>query len=545
MRETAGYLASNTGDIHRDQSLSRVWAKPALYMMLSVLALLPLAFTTVPPLVDYPNHLARIHILANIAADPALQQNYAVDWSIRPNLGMDLLLPYVAEIVGTYDAGRLFIATTFALLILGTVLLRRTLVGETGYLPILAYLALYNHMLFWGFLNYLFGISIFIFIFCYWIKGREKINTLVILTYLLLSTFLFFIHFFAFCVYGFCLLLFEASRFRRNREADRGVRTRDFAVAFAQFLPAACLTLYWLGSATSGTSEGLGFTYGPLGWKLVALLSPVFWAGRLIDVVIALSLIVIAIWAVRERAVSIVPQLRWPLAGLCLLAPFMPDNITGVEIWAVDCRLPIVIGLLFVASARLSVRPGAGARVVLAAVLALFVWRVADTSVSWLRLDRDFREFRVALQSIPAGSSILLVQDREDLPERLQPLGDRNYWHMVSLGAIERGTFTPTQFTGHMSLRAAPGRASIDTAVGLPLSREQLLQSQHIPNSELSQRYIKTKHMRPYWGEWPKTFDYVLVVRFSNLENPVPEILTPVVRGSFFDVYRIADSSAD
>lgn len=45
--------------------------------------------------------------------------------------------------------------------------------------------------------------------------------------------------------------------------------------------------------------------------------------------------------------------------------------------------------------------------------------------------------------------------------------------------------------------------------------------------------------MRPYWGAWPETFDYVVAIRFGNWENPVPDVLTPVVRGSFFDVYRI------
>jgi hypothetical protein len=396
-------------------------------------------------------------------------------------------------------------------------------------------------MLYWGFLNYLFGIGVFLLAFAFWIKYREKINISVIAVSLLISTALFLIHFFAFCVYGFCILLFEAGRFRQRGAIDLRRRQVDFGMAFAPFVPAIGLTLFWLASSASGTGEGIGATYGNFGWKLVALLSPIFWGGALIDVAIALSFIVLAIWAVRERVVSIVPAMKWPLTGLCLLAPLVPHNITGVEIWAADSRLPIVIALLFVASARLTARSAKDIRVVCCFLLALFVWRVADVSAGWVRMDREFTEFRRALAKVRPGSSLLVVQDREDIPEPLKPLGDRSYWHMASLGAIERGTFTPMQFTGHMSLRAAPRRAAIDTAVGKALSREELRESQTISNAVLAQRYVTTRHMRPYWGGWPETFDYVVVVRFANRANPAPDILAPVATGSFFDVYRVGD----
>ena len=59
----------------------------------SSLLLLPFFFIQLPPLQDYPNHLARIHILTQIKENPALQEYYKVQWAPLPNLAMDLVIP--------------------------------------------------------------------------------------------------------------------------------------------------------------------------------------------------------------------------------------------------------------------------------------------------------------------------------------------------------------------------------------------------------------------------------------------------------------------
>src|SRR5215469_7817150 len=72
--------------------------------------LLPLCWTTVPPLVDYPNHLARMWILAHASEIPELARNYAVHWRILPDLSMDLVVSALSLIVPVEQAGRAFIA---------------------------------------------------------------------------------------------------------------------------------------------------------------------------------------------------------------------------------------------------------------------------------------------------------------------------------------------------------------------------------------------------------------------------------------------------
>jgi hypothetical protein len=39
---------------------------------------------------------------------------------------------------------------------------------------------------------------------------------------------------------------------------------------------------------------------------------------------------------------------------------------------------------------------------------------------------------------------------------------------------------------------------------------------------------------------WPKTFDYVLMLDFGKPDNPLPDLLIDVARGSFFSLYAVA-----
>jgi hypothetical protein len=67
----------------------RAWWLALTTLCLVLLA--PLLIVDVPPLLDYPNHLARAFVLASLPADPILARFYAAHWSIIPNLGLDII----------------------------------------------------------------------------------------------------------------------------------------------------------------------------------------------------------------------------------------------------------------------------------------------------------------------------------------------------------------------------------------------------------------------------------------------------------------------
>ncbi|MEA2790465.1 MAG: hypothetical protein QOG73_2871, partial [Acetobacteraceae bacterium] len=67
-------------------AVDRVWW--AVLIGLCAVLAAPLFVIDVPPLLDYPNHLARAFVLASLPDDTVLARFYAPHWSIIPNLAL-------------------------------------------------------------------------------------------------------------------------------------------------------------------------------------------------------------------------------------------------------------------------------------------------------------------------------------------------------------------------------------------------------------------------------------------------------------------------
>src|SRR6266576_2470577 len=61
-----------------------------LFVVFALVASIPVITHPVPPLTDYVNHLARMHVIATIGTDSDLSRFYEIDWQIIPNLMMGL-----------------------------------------------------------------------------------------------------------------------------------------------------------------------------------------------------------------------------------------------------------------------------------------------------------------------------------------------------------------------------------------------------------------------------------------------------------------------
>ena len=65
---------------------------------------MPVFSTVLPPIFDYPNHLARMHLLAEGG-----DRFYAVRWAALPNLAEDLIVPPLARLMPLALAAKLFL----------------------------------------------------------------------------------------------------------------------------------------------------------------------------------------------------------------------------------------------------------------------------------------------------------------------------------------------------------------------------------------------------------------------------------------------------
>ena len=79
------------------------------FALLCVVLLAPLALVDVPPLLDYPNHLARAVVLASAAPIRSCRACTRPHWAIIPNLGTDLVLPPLLHVLPIHLAGRIVV----------------------------------------------------------------------------------------------------------------------------------------------------------------------------------------------------------------------------------------------------------------------------------------------------------------------------------------------------------------------------------------------------------------------------------------------------
>ena len=103
----------------------------AAIALTALLLLAPLLLVDVPPLLDYPNHLARLYLLAHGSDIPSLAPLFTPHWAIIPNLAVDLAYPLLT-LLPVHIAGRLILASLLLLQFTGVLALNRSAWGRKG-----------------------------------------------------------------------------------------------------------------------------------------------------------------------------------------------------------------------------------------------------------------------------------------------------------------------------------------------------------------------------------------------------------------------------
>ncbi|MCC7045699.1 MAG: hypothetical protein IT562_03215 [Alphaproteobacteria bacterium] len=526
-------------------SASRWWqARPAnfalsqgaialAYVALTLVALYPVFAVAIPPLIDYPNHLARLHVLTEIDRVPLLAERYAVDWNILPNLAMDIVVWILARWMPVAEAMRLFVALTLVLLIAGSVALHRAIYGRLGAAPMAVFLLLYNHVLIFGFVNYLFGLGLYLLVFAGWIATPAWPAWRRLPVFAMAAVALFFAHFFAFGVYGLSVGAYELWRMHLDQAAarramPRRAMLRHWAIALGQLVPAALLL-----KAGPFGERNTFINFGDLNDKLLALVSPVWCYGDWIDLALFAFALVLLVRGLSTGRLQIAERLRFPIVVLLLVAIVMPSWLLGV--WGVDFRLPLALACLIAAASRIELPDQRMALAVIAVGLALFGARVWTIAEIWRGYDAQYSEFRRASQVIAPGARLLVVRKLRE------GRFDKPYWHMASTAVIDRSVFLPSLFKDRTAqpVHAADAYAAIDTPFGTPLTPDLLQRAAADPALEKLTGTRMPNGSRIYFIRWQDNFDYVLYMHFGDDGNPVPSLLRQVHAGSFFDIYKI------
>lgn len=512
----------------------------ALYALLIVAVLFPILAVDVVPLADLPNHMARIHILAQIDRDPALAAHYRVDWALQPNLAVDLLLTPLAGTVPALELGRWFTVLTVLALVGGTVALHRALHGKTGLWPAVALLFVYNHALTWGFLNFLFGLGIGLALLAGWIATADRPGWRRSVIFAVAGLGLYFVHLMSLGIYAGLLGLWEFGRL--GRSSDRGRLLRDWVPGAAQFLPAGILYVAALPPAVPASE----FDWGTPGLRLRGLWSPVLTDIGMVDALVGLFVIAVLVLGLARRWFqpargTVLPMLA--LAAAALLAPtWLYGRFGGV--FGIDIRLWVALAFFAVAAFRYAGPANLGPVLATLAVLVLGV-RVYQVQANWQVYDAQIREYRTAASLVEPGSRVLQAQERS-LPVAGAPAHFRGlYFHLTELSVIDRSVFSPLLFTDprKQPVLAAPALAEIDSPVGAPLSPGGLRAWADPAVFDWFAGEVEIGDQRHYGYMWQDRFDYLVVVHNPEYSNPAPEVTEPVAEGSFFTIYRIRPGS--
>lgn len=490
----------------------------ALFAACLAIAALPLLVVATLPLVDYPNHLARMHIIAAYDTSPSLREFYALAWHKVPNLAMDLIVPCLARIMPLEWAGKVFFLLTFLLTAGGVAAIHRLLFRRWSSWPLLAFLLLYNRSLLWGFGNFLFGVGLALAAFAFWIGLRDR-PALRLTVAMVLAPAVFFAHFFAFGVYGLLILGYEAARLRQQERPVSASALRDLGIAAAQFiLPLAILV------AARGSGAAEGISYSRFFRKFDLLFNIVDNYVTWLDVLTLLLLVGLFGLGAARRRIAMSPVMMLPLLVLCLAQIAMPNRALGAT--GVDHRMPLVLALVLIAASQGALADLRRQSAVAALLALLFLVRMSIITVTWVEQDRILAPMVEALAHLPPGSRLAVAYPPSvvHVSRRDPPL-----LHLAALAVIGSDAFVPTLFAdpGQQPLTLRPPYAVLAAAAS-PGDFWTLLAT---GRSDDRQRVAAAL----------SHYDFVLLVDPEKTEHPGLELRAAIAGAQLFAVHATPD----
>ena len=417
---------------------------PALalaFVLLFALTQLPLYAVRYPDIIDLPNHVARMHVLTHWAESASLQRYYSVDRSlISPNLAMEVLVPPIAEVLGPDLAVRLFASAATLALTSGVVALAYALSGRLSYLPLGGLIFANNALLISGFLNFVLGLGLALWLLAAWIRCPDPARPRAAGAFAAAATLLYLCHLSAFGVYALGAVSWQLRRARAARQLPagpgRGVLLPT-AMAFAQFLPAALIHLA-VARPTAGANWvdpvlGAGWTARVV-YKLVL---PLFVPASGLPTyppwqsLLAVLLCVVLIGALLRETVRFQAACLWIAIPIALAILLLPPSGFGSN--NLDTRLLPVLLLILWAGLEAASATRRARALTLALVSAGVVLSSAVTFGEWRQRDPDYAALRAALDELPPGARVATVAPH--------PSGGKFFLtpNFAAWGVIDRG----------------------------------------------------------------------------------------------------------
>ena len=499
------------------------FARIALAFCLALaLSAVPIFSTVLPPILDYPNHLARMSILAADGGSAVLNQFYRLHWVLLPNLAMDLVVPPLTALMPLALAGKLFLVLVFSLLVGGAVALNRVLHGRWSFWSLSVFLLLYNRILLWGFLNYLFGLGLALCGLALWLAAARRPAWQRILLSSTMALAVYFSHISAFGIYALMLAGTEAGPALSlvRARAGRQLAAR-LAIAGVQFIaPAAITLLSWRGAATGAIAYG---NY----WRKADLLFSVFDNyNRGFDVACFILFVALLLALVAWRRLGLAPAMRGPLLLVTAAYLALPSQMLSGA--GADHRMAIAIFLIILAGSAPRWPSPRVARAVGAALLLLFAVRLAMVEAYWIQSDAVYQADLAALDTLPRGAKLAVAWPGSAIQVTRAP-----ELHLPTLAIARRDAFVPTLFAyaAQQPVALTPDYAALALAAGQTPLWTALIEDHGKPPAPLLAAL--------------KSYDFIVFINRTPFEVPQSACLSAMRPGTSFQLFAIHPECAD
>ena len=402
------------------------------FLMLSLLAVLPVASVNLPPILDYPNHLARMYLIAALPDAADLVRFYRIVWTPLPDLAIDGVVPLLAHAMPVDIAMRVFLAAMLLALAGGCLALHRVAFQRWSLWPLFAFLLLYNRILLWGFLNYLAGLALMLWALAAWVAMERKPILWRLAIGTSVATAIYLAHLAAFGCYALTIVAFSLA----PRTAERfGIEKLGRALpALVTLIPAIAL---FVAGPTSAASKDLG--YGNPLRKFDLPVSIFDNYNRIFDGATFGILLIAVVAGLVRHGIKLHSRLQWSLLAILIAFVVVPSRLLSAS--GIDHRLPIAAAFLFVAVSDWGVIGTKWRTAATAMILALLCVRMAVIETVWLRADREYDALRPMFERIAPGASVTIAAPVTEVQAGGVPL-----YHFPTLAVIERHAFVDTMF---------------------------------------------------------------------------------------------------
>lgn len=506
-------------------------------IVLAIGALFVPAFAvTMPPLLDYPNHYARLWLLAGGAETAPLSAMYDVVWTWpATNIGIDLVAASLGRLIGAERLPPLLLALSSALPVTGAVLLHRRMFGMWSWWQIGFALAGWGMTVLAGFMNFQISLGLALLAVAAdpSTLGRRTVAAWAVRA--LVSAGLLVVHPFGSLFYAILVAAIslgpDLKPLLRWREAAASAGRALLAVApIAAPVALFVLLTPHMPAQARGEDWLIWRPFDPR-YLLNLLLVGVRTYDPLVDLPMLMVLVLTVYRAGRLRRLEAHAGLALAAGGLALLSLAMPEEV-GDSFW-MDKRLPVMALLTYLVSLNPLAVTAREAAVAACGLLVVTLVRTAAVGGVWIMRQEDIADLQRALAHVPAGAAVLPVEHfppDEDLGKHVGRFfyGGRTHEHYATLVVPWRQAFAPTLFTtaGKQPVRVRSPWSQISGSDDRPLALDELDQVAP-PN---------------YARRWRERFEYVLVVNADMRDRTgahLPTDLKLIADEGFARLFRV------